>query len=254
MHKTGRLPQKRITAVGIIPVRYESTRFRGKVLADIGGKPMIQHVWEKAKKAVLLDELIVAADDERVISAVRSFGGKAVLTSVDHQSGTDRINEAVQNLKTDVVINIQSDEPMLVPAMIDALVTALSEDKNLLMATFRKKINDQDQINDPNIVKVVVDSKNFAMYFSRTSIPFSHSASAAATYYKHIGLYGYTKYFLSVFSKLPVSSLETFEGLEQLRALENGYKIKVLETQHDTVGVDTPEDLENVRIKLLSGT
>jgi 3-deoxy-manno-octulosonate cytidylyltransferase (CMP-KDO synthetase) len=175
-----------------------------------------------------------------------------MLTSPNHPSGTDRINEASQNLKTDIVINIQSDEPMLAPAMIDDLVTALSEDKSLLMATLRRKINDPDQINDPNIVKVVVDSKNFAMYFSRTPIPYSNRASAATTYYKHIGLYGYTKYFMSVFSKLPVSSLETFEGLEQLRALQNGYKIKVLETQHDTIGVDTPEDLENVRDKLLS--
>ncbi|PKN36557.1 MAG: 3-deoxy-manno-octulosonate cytidylyltransferase [Deltaproteobacteria bacterium HGW-Deltaproteobacteria-2] len=254
MHKTRIFLKKRITAVGIIPVRYESSRFRGKVLADIGGKPMIQHVWEKANKAVLLDDLIVAADDERIIEAVRSFGGKAMLTSPKHPSGTDRINEAVQHLKTDIVINIQSDEPMLVPAMIDALVTALSEDKNILMATFRKKIKDQDQIHDPNTVKVVVDIKNFAMYFSRTPIPFDNSASAATSYYKHIGLYGYTKDFLSVFSKLPVSSLETFEGLEQLRALQNGYKIKVLETQHDTIGVDTPEDLENVRNKLLSST
>jgi 3-deoxy-manno-octulosonate cytidylyltransferase (CMP-KDO synthetase) len=254
MHKTGRLLKKRIAAVGIIPVRYESTRFRGKVLADIGGKPMIQHVWEKAEKALLLDDLIVAADDERVIDAVRSFGGKAVLTSANHQSGTDRINEAAKNLKTDIVINIQSDEPMLAPAMIDALVTALWEDENLPMVTLRKKINDHAQIHDPNTVKVVVDSNDFAIYFSRNPIPFINNISAAATFYKHIGLYGYAKSFLSVFAGLPVSWLETFEGLEQLRALENGYKIKVLETQNDTIGVDTPEDLEKVRITLLSGT
>ena len=240
----------KIKAIGIIPVRYDSNRFRGKVFADILGKPMIQHVWEKAQKAALLDDLIVAADDERIIDAVRSFGGKAVLTSKKHLSGTDRINEVVQSLKTDIVINIQSDEPMLVPSMIDALITALSKDKNIFMATFRKKINDPAQINDLNTVKVIVDKNDFAIYFSRTPIPFHKNDFASKTYYKHVGIYGYTKKSLSVFSNLPVSLLENSEGLEQLRALENGYKIKVLETQHDTIGVDTPEDLETVRCKL----
>ena len=252
MNETGRLVKKRIAAVGIIPVRYESSRFRGKVLADIGGKPMIQHVWEKAQKAALLDDLIVAVDDERVMNAVRSFGGKAVLTSTKHRSGTDRINEAVKKIETDVVINIQSDEPMLEPAMIDALITALSDDENLAMVTLRKRIHDAAQIQDPNIVKVVVDNNDYAIYFSRSPVPYNRSASTAAIVYKHIGLYGYRKSFLSVFSNLPVSLLENIEGLEQLRALENGYKIKALETQNDTIGVDTPEDLEKVRLVLTS--
>lgn len=254
MHKAGIRRKKRTRAVGIIPVRYESTRFPGKVLADIGGKPMIQHVWEKAEQALLLDALIVAADDQRVIDAVRSFGGQAVLTSPDHPSGTDRMNEAVQPFKTDIVINIQSDEPLLAPAMVDMLVTALSEDKNLLMATLRKRIRDEKQIRDAHTVKVVVDSRDFALYFSRSPIPCHRGVSSPATYYKHIGIYGYRKDFLSVFSSLPDSSLEAIEGLEQLRALENGYKIKVLETPYDTIGVDTPEDLEAVRRNLLSST
>jgi 3-deoxy-manno-octulosonate cytidylyltransferase (CMP-KDO synthetase) len=241
---------KRLKAVGVIPVRYDSHRFKGKVLADLLGKPMIQHVWEKARKSVLLDDLIVAADNERIIDAVRSFGGKAVLTSKKHPSGTDRVHEAVQFLKTDIVINIQSDEPMLVPSMVDDLITALSGDEKFFMATFRKTINDPDLIRDPNTVKVIVDKNDFAIYFSRTPLPFYRNDSMPKTYYKHIGLYGYTKEFLSVFSRLPVSFLETSEGLEQLRALENGFKIKVLETQHDTIGVDTPKDLETVRLKL----
>jgi len=233
-----------VKAVGIIPARYAATRFEGKVLANLCGKPVIQHVWENAKAARALDELLVAADDERIIKAVESFGGKAIFTAKEHASGTDRLREIANPLDVDIVVNIQADEPLLQPSMINELVRALSEDKDNIipMATLMKKINNTEELNNPNVVKVVVDKDNFALYFSRKTIPFYRQFDSRQ-YYKHIGLYSYTKDFLFTFANLPASSLEKAEGLEQLRALENGYKIKVLETPYDTVGIDTPEDL-----------
>ncbi|NQT90814.1 MAG: 3-deoxy-manno-octulosonate cytidylyltransferase [Candidatus Omnitrophica bacterium] len=240
-----------MTSVGVIPARYEASRFMGKVLADIGGKPMIQHVWERAKRARLLDDLIIAADDDRIIKAVEAFGGKVVFTAKAHPSGTDRLKEIVNPLDVDIVVNIQADEPLLRPSMIDTLVSALSEDEEIVMASLMKKITDPEAVKDPNVVKVVVDKNSFALYFSRSPIPFTRDAYAmAATYYKHIGLYAYTKDFLFSFTKIPVSSLEKREKLEQLRALENGYKIKMVDTKYDTIGVDTVGDLERVKRKL----
>ena len=230
-------------AIGVIPARYAATRFEGKVLATLYGKPVIQHVWEKAKKAHTLDELIVATDDERIIKAVGSFGGKATLTAKEHPSGTDRLREVVNPLDVNIVVNIQADEPLLHPSMIDELVTALQQDKEIVMATLMKKIDNTEEINNPNVVKVVVDKDNFALYFSRATIPY-HKQVDARCYYKHIGLYSYTKDFLFTFVNMPRSFLEKTEELEQLRALENGYKIKVLETSYNTVGIDTPEDLQ----------
>ncbi|NQT95462.1 MAG: 3-deoxy-manno-octulosonate cytidylyltransferase [Candidatus Omnitrophica bacterium] len=244
-----------MTSVGIIPARYHATRFEGKVLAIISGKPMIQHVWERAKKAHTLDDLIVAADDERIIKVVEEFGGKAIFTSKSHPSGTDRLREIANPLDVDIVVNIQGDEPLLHHSMIDHLVSALIEDKELVMATLMRKLDNPRDIEDPNIVKVVVDKNNIALYFSRSRIPFirdediAHS-SRRLPYYKHIGLYAYTKDFLFTFANLPPSSLEKYEKLEQLRALENGYKIKVIETKYDTIGVDTPQDLEIVKERL----
>ncbi len=230
-------------AVGVIPARYAATRFEGKVLATLYGKPVIQHVWEKAKKAHTLDELIVAADDERIIKAVESFGGKATLTAKEHPSGTDRLREVVNPLDVNIVVNVQADEPLLHPSMIDELVTALQQDKEIVMATLMKRIDNPEEIDNPNVVKVAVDKDNFALYFSRAAIP-HHKQVDAGCYYKHIGLYSYTKDFLSTFVDMPRSFLEKTEELEQLRALENGYKIKVLETSYNTVGIDTPEDLK----------
>ncbi len=230
-------------AVGIIPARYKATRFEGKVLAPLCGKPVIQHVWEKAKGAHNLDDLIIAADDDRIIKGVESFGGKATLTAKQHPSGTDRLREIANPLDVDVVVNIQADEPLIQPAMIDELVMELFEDRDIVMATLMKRIDNPEDINNPNVVKVVVDKDNFALYFSRTAIPF-YKRTKSVRYYKHIGLYSYTKDFLFTFANLPPSTLERAEGLEQLRALENGYKIKVLETAYDTVGIDTPEDLK----------
>jgi len=238
--------------IGIIPARYSSTRFDAKVLADILGKPMIQHVWERAKQALLLDDLIIACDDQRVADAARAFGAKVVLTAKGHASGTDRITEVINPLDVKVVINIQGDEPLIHPTIIDNVARALLDDESISIATVMQKIEDLSLINDPNVVKVVVDRNNFALYFSRAGIPFraANSEVKSPVYYKHIGLYGYTKDFLFTYRNLPVSSLEKIELLEQLRVLEEGFRIKVIETKYDTIGVDTPEDLEKVKAYL----
>jgi len=235
--------------IGVIPARYSSTRFEGKILADIMGKPMLQHVWERAKKARALDDLIIACDDERVVEIVKEFGAKVVLTAKAHTCGTDRICEVVNPLDVRIVINIQGDEPLIQPIMIDAVAQALLDDKSVSMATIMKKIEDPAQIDDPNVVKVVVDKNGFALYFSRSAIPYrAHNSDInQVSYYKHIGLYGYTKDFLFTFKNTPPSNLEQIEKLEQLRVLEEGYKIKVIETKFDTVGVDTPDDLAKVK-------
>lgn len=234
--------------IGVIPARYSSTRFKGKVLADILGKPLIQHVWERAKQALILDDLIIACDDELVAQVASGFGAKVVMTSKAHACGTDRIIEVINPLEVKVVINIQGDEPLVHPTMIDSVARSLLEDTSISMATIMKKIEDPVMVNDPNVVKVVVDKNNFALYFSRAPVPFKAKESKVAqpAYYKHIGLYGYTKDFLFVYKNLPVSNLEKIERLEQLRVLEEGFRIKVIETNFDTIGVDTPEDLKKV--------
>jgi len=236
-------------AIGVIPARYSSTRFEGKVLADILGKPMLQHVWERAKQALLLDDLIIACDDERVANVAGEFGAKVVLTAKAHASGTDRISEVVNPIDVKVVVNIQGDEPLIHPMMIDAVAGALLEDDKVSVATIMKRIEDPQELNDPHIVKVVTDKNNFALYFSRATIPFhaQNSQIKSPIYYKHIGLYGYTKDFLFIYKNLPVSNLESIERLEQLRVLEEGFRIKVIETKYNTIGVDTPEDLEKVK-------
>ncbi len=234
--------------IGVIPARYSSTRFDGKVLADILGKPMLQHVWERAKQALTLDDLIIACDNELVASAAKAFGAKVVLTSKNHICGSDRIIEVINPLDVKIIINIQGDEPLIHPMMIDSVARALLDDKKISMATIMKRITDFQDIGDPNVVKVVVDKNNFALYFSRAAIPHLavNSEIKEPAYYKHIGLYGYTKDFLFTYKNLPVSNLEKTEKLEQLRVLTEGFKIKVLQTQFDTVGVDTPKDLERV--------
>ncbi|MFH0731987.1 MAG: 3-deoxy-manno-octulosonate cytidylyltransferase [Candidatus Omnitrophota bacterium] len=236
-------------SIGIIPARYAATRFDGKVLANLHGKPVIQHVWENAKKAHTLDDLIIAADDDRIIKVVESFGAKAISTAKEHPSGTDRLREIVNPLDVDIVVNIQADEPFVQSSMIDGLVAALLQDENIVMATLMKKIDNQEDISNPNVVKVVVDKDNFALYFSRAAIPV-YRESSTGVYYKHIGLYSYTKDFLFTFANLPLSNLEKAEKLEQLRALENGYRIKVLETSYETIGIDTPQDLEKAKTLL----
>jgi len=238
-----------MNVIGVIPARYQSSRFAGKVLADILGKPMIQHVWEQAKQALLLDDLIIACDDERVAEAARGFGAKVSLTAKGHVSGTDRICEVINPIDVKIVINIQGDEPLIHPIMIDRVAQELLDERKIPVVTLMKKIENPAEVNDPNVVKVIVDRNNFAIYFSRSAIPYhaENSEVKSVVYYKHIGLYGYTKDFLFTYKNLPVSDLERIERLEQLRVLQEGFRIKVLETRYDTVGVDTAEDLEKVR-------
>ena len=232
---------------GVIPARYGSSRFRGKVLAKIAGKPMIQWVYERASQSQMLDQLFVAVDDPRVLECVEGFGGKAVMTNPDHQSGTDRIAEAVARIQTDIVVNIQGDQPLLDPGMIDEAVRPMLDDTTVQMSTLKSKIN-EDDYSDPAVVKVVVDNHDFALYFSRSLIPYSRD-KVAVNVYEHVGLYVYRKDFILMISQMPQSYLEKIEMLEQLRVLENGYKIKVIETKSKHaagVSVDTPEDLARV--------
>ncbi len=238
-----------MNVIGVIPARYSSTRFEGKVLANIAGKPMLQHVWERAKQAIVLDDLIIACDEERVAKVAEEFGAKVIMTAKAHPCGTDRIAEIINFLDVKIVINIQGDEPLIHPVMIDTVAQCLLDDATIPMTTLMKKIENPEEINDPHVVKVVVDKNNFALYFSRAAIPHlaPNSEVKSPLYYKHVGLYGYTKDFLFTYKNLPVSTLETIELLEQLRVLEEGVKIKVIETKYETIGVDTPEDLEKVR-------
>lgn len=235
--------------IGVIPARYSSSRFEGKVLADISGKPMLQWVYERAKEARLLEDLIIACDEERVAKVAEDFGAKVALTARGHASGSDRICEVVNPIEVKIVVNIQADEPLIHPSMIDTLAQTLLDDSSIPMATIIKAIEELEIINDPNVVKVVVDKNNFALYFSRAPLPF-HSPNSEIKlpiYFKHIGLYGYTKDFLFLYKNLPISYLEKVERLEQLRVLEEGFRIKVIETKYDTIGVDTPQDLEKVK-------
>jgi 3-deoxy-manno-octulosonate cytidylyltransferase (CMP-KDO synthetase) len=241
-----------VKAIGVIPARWGSTRFEGKVLADLMGKPVIQHVWENAKKAKTLDDLVVACDDERIMKVVESFGGKAVYTSVDQPSGTDRLAEVVNPLDVKIAVNIQGDEPLVKSIMIDNLVMALEDEKQAQMATVVKKIEDDSELTNSNVVKVVFDKNGYAIYFSRYAIPYNRTNTPEKdekrpVYYKHIGMYAFTKDFLFTFRNLPKSALENAEKLEQLRVLEYGYRIKIVETKFDTVGVDTHEDLARVK-------
>jgi 3-deoxy-manno-octulosonate cytidylyltransferase (CMP-KDO synthetase) len=233
--------------VAVIPARLNSVRFNRKVLADIEGKPMIRHVWEQVRQAPSIDRVIIAVDDKEIFDIARSFGAEAILTSTSHPSGTDRIAEVAQKVVADVFINVQGDEPLVNPEMIDALAGAFNT-PSIQMATLIKKIEQTEEITNPNIVKVVTDKEGFALYFSRSPIPFVRDgANGTPVYFKHIGMYAYRRDFLFTYTKLPPSFLEQKEKLEQLRVLENGYRIKTAETQYETVGVDTPQDLEKVR-------
>ena len=237
--------------VAIIPARYHSNRFEGKPLAKIAGKPMIQHVYERAKGVALLSRVAVATDDERIAECVRSFGGEVVMTRSDHVSGTDRLAEAASIMgigEQDVVVNIQGDQPLFEAEVVSQVATPLLEDPALPMSTLIYKIVREEEITDPNHVKTVFDRHNNALYFSRASIPFQRNPEEpeAPTYYKHLGFYAYRKGFLLTFVGLPEGEWERFEKLEQLRALEFGYRIRVVLTPHDSIEVDTPKDLERV--------
>ncbi|HMK49571.1 MAG TPA: 3-deoxy-manno-octulosonate cytidylyltransferase [Thermodesulfovibrionales bacterium] len=231
----------------IIPARYDSTRFPGKPLYPLKGKPLIQHVYENSKKSRLAEEVMVATDSETIFERVLAFGGKAVMTDKNHPSGTDRIAEVAASLDYDIIVNVQGDEPLIRPEMIDDVIMAL-DDTRASIGTLIKKIEDPGEIVDYNVVKVVFDRQMFAVYFSRATIPFRahHSEVRRPEYYKHIGIYSYRRDVLLSIAGMEPTELENIEKLEQLRALENGMKIKVKETFLETFGVDTPEDLERV--------
>lgn len=247
----------RIAAV--IPARYGSSRLNGKVLADIVGKPMVQHVYERAQEVGCFDEVTVATDDDRVAEAVRGFGGAVVMTRADHASGTDRIAEVAANRDYDLIVNIQGDEPLIRPDVIEAAVRPFTEEPGLRMGTIATRIHEYEEHMNPAAVKVVVNLQGFALYFSRAPIPYfridENKAQCDAPRQhpcglwplKHIGLYVYTKETLLWLAGLRPTLLEQTEKLEQLRALENGCPIRVVEVDYSPIGVDTPEDLEAVR-------
>ncbi|NIA28884.1 MAG: 3-deoxy-manno-octulosonate cytidylyltransferase [Actinobacteria bacterium] len=243
--------------IGVIPARYGSTRLEGKMLLKISGKAMIQRVYEQVSKAQLLQEVIVATDDERIKSLVDSFGGKVVMTSPHHRSGTDRVAEAVRNFDIDYVINVQGDQPFVDPKMIDELTKTILENNEINMATIVKQIRKED-MRVPSVVKTVTDKNNNALYFSRSLIPYPLNKNGLVVY-EHIGLYAYKKEFLKLISQLPVGNLERIEKLEQLRVLENGYDIYVVETKCENphfsgFGVDTKSELEEAEQMLLNSS
>ncbi|TFG36034.1 MAG: 3-deoxy-manno-octulosonate cytidylyltransferase [Nitrospirales bacterium] len=236
-----------MASIVIIPARYESSRFPGKPLYSLKGKPLIQHVFENAKRSTLAADVIVATDSETIFEKVFAFGGKAVMTDQKHPSGTDRIAEVAASMKYDIIVNVQGDEPLIRPEMIDDVIALLS-DQRASIGTLVKKIENAEEINDPNVVKAVFDREGFALYFSRAPIPSHarHSEIHTPCYYKHIGMYSYRRDTLLSLAAMQPTALEKTEKLEQLRALENGIRIKVKETFFETYGVDTPEDLERV--------
>ncbi len=244
-----------MSAIVLIPARYSSTRFPGKPLALLQGMPVIEHVYKNSLNSRLSDDAIVATDNEEIYDKVLSFGGKAIMTSEGHASGTDRIAEAAASLDYDIIVNVQGDEPLIKPDMIDAAISVL-EDPEASIGTLAKKVANRREIFDPNVVKVVFNEKGFAFYFSRAPIPYYRDlfnadgqlgADVSGLFiFKHIGIYSYRRDVLQEITRIKPSRLETIEKLEQLRALENGYKIKVKETFSETLGVDTPEDLERI--------
>jgi 3-deoxy-manno-octulosonate cytidylyltransferase (CMP-KDO synthetase) len=251
----------KITAV--IPARYASTRFPGKALAELCGKPMIQHVYERTAKASLVNEVIVATDDERIQRVVNSFGGICRMTRSDHETGTDRLAEVAETLDADIVVNVQGDEPLIEPEMIDQAIRPFLSDSTLRMGTLKTRIRCLHDFLGPNVVKVVTDRSGFALYFSRSPLPFFRDkwrdlkdesfASGKLLCYKHVGLYVFRRDFLLEYAAMAPTFLELSEKLEQLRAIENGIKIRVEETDFESIGVDTPEDLVKAceRFKLI---
>ena len=238
--------------VAIIPARWASTRFPGKPLAQIKNKPMIQWVVEQAQKASRISEVIVATDDGRIFDAVNGFGGKAVMTSQDHATGSDRIAEVASGLKCDIVVNIQGDEPLIPPENIDQVIDCLDKNPTLNVATLMMAVHESDEITDSNVVKVVADQKGRALYFSRSAIPFHRDEwkngvpKETNRVFKHVGLYAYTRSFLLEFTRMSPTPIEQLEKLEQLRILEHGYPIQVEVTEKVSMGVDRIEDLEKV--------
>jgi 3-deoxy-manno-octulosonate cytidylyltransferase (CMP-KDO synthetase) len=242
------------SVLAVIPARFHATRLPGKILADLAGRPMIEHVYRRAQAASRVDAVIVATDDERIASAVRAFGGAAVMTRVDHVSGTDRIAEVVAALPCRAVVNLQGDEPLIEPATIDAAVAPMLADPALEMSTVSRPFAGIEEFTSPHVVKVVTDLAGNALYFSRAPIPYPRESRNAVPpgAKAHVGLYVYRRETLLKLAALPAAALEREESLEQLRALAHGIRIRVVDTRHVAAGVDTPEDLERVRSLLLA--
>lgn len=231
----------------IIPARYGSSRLEGKPLIEVNGKPIIQWVYEKAQQAKLADMIIVATDDERIFNAVKAFGGDVEMTSASHKCGSDRIREVVErHPEISYIVNLQGDEPLIKPESIDAVAKNVQEDENADISTLIRVLTDEVEINNPNLVKCVVDNNGYALYFSRSKIPYERN-SGIATFYGHLGIYGYKREALMKMTSLPQTPLERTESLEQLRALENGMKIKTSVVDFVPVGIDTLEDLEKFK-------
>lgn len=258
------------SAVVVIPARFHSSRLPGKALADIAGRPLIEHVYRRAVQARGVAAVIVATDDDRIAACVTGFGGVARLTGTGHRTGTDRVAEVAASLSCPFIVNLQGDEPLVHPEMIDQVIAALAAD-DVPMATLRRAITDPREYRDPHVVKVVVDRSDNALYFSRTPVPYGAGApppggpggpgepargatGPAVRMFKHVGLYGYRRAFLLQLAALAPTPLETAESLEQLRALEHGARIRTPETEFDSIGVDTPDDLERVRRQMQAVT
>lgn len=241
-------PGPRVLAV--VPARYASTRFPGKIIAPLAGKPVVLHTAERARSASLVDEVVIATDAQEVVDALAPHGVVPVMTRPDHESGTDRIAEVAAGRDAGIIVNVQGDEPLIDPNTIDAAIRPLLENPAVVMATARHRITDPARIADPNVVKVVCGIDGFALYFTRAAAPHIRDAAdraeAPTCYWQHVGIYVYRRDFLLAYAKLPQTPLERLEKLEQLRVLEHGYRIAVVDTDYESVGVDVPEDLERV--------
>ena len=246
--------------VAVIPARWASVRFPGKPIVDILGKPMVQWVAEQAEKSSLVTDVIIGTDDKRIYDVVLGFGGKVVMTSPNHQSGTDRVAEVARNIECDIIVNIQGDEPLIPPDNIDLVIKPLLDSDELVVSTLMTSISSSSEMLNPDICKVVVDDAGYALYFTRAPIPYNRDfecmdssntdsqmgVNKTVLGHKHIGIYAYKKSFLLQFSNIKTSRLENIEKLEQLRILENGYSIQVVETEQNSIGVDRPSDVEKI--------
>lgn len=241
----------KVHTLAVIPARFASTRFPAKMLMPLRGKPIIQLTYEQTIKARLVDEVLVATDDERVVEALAPYGTPTVMTSQDHPTGTDRIAEVVRGRNADIIVNVQGDEPLIDPETIDAAIQPLVERSDVVMSTARHQLQDLNAARDPNVVKVICDTSGLALYFSRSPIPFIRDTTDAVEpptcYWQHIGLYVFRREFLLKYTSMPQTPLEKLEKLEQLRALESGYKIAVIDTNYRSIGVDVPEDYERLK-------
>lgn len=238
--------------IAVIPARYASTRFPAKLMQDLGGKTVILRTYEAAVSTQLFDDVFVVTDSDLIFDEIVSHGGKAIMSIKEHESGSDRIAEAIESLDVDIVVNVQGDEPFINEEPLEKLIETFRRDstKSVDLASLMREIKDEDEINNPNNVKVVVDQNGFALYFSRSVIPYPREKNVGVRYMQHIGIYAFRKQALYDFYSLPMKSLEASEKLEQLRYLEFGKRIKMIETTHEGIGIDTPEDLEKARMML----